>query len=268
MKLTLVHYLQSHLKNNNMNYLLVIEDEKDIRESLKDILEMAGYQVSTASNGKVGFNKIIDEQPDLVLCDVNMPELDGFELLGAISQRLEDEIVPPFIFLTAKVETQDIRLGMSLGADDYIVKPFDHNELLKIIKLRLAKRKRLLRKGEKEDASSKFSDSFDKIALPSEEGLELIPFDNIVKCKADRAYCSFHLNNGKTILISKSMKEFEAILIKKGFIKIHKSSIINIKYADKYIRGKGGMLKMEDGTLVPVSVRKKESLMKILKSPN
>ena len=86
-----------------MEQLLIVEDDKNIRDTLKDILELSGYQVATANNGKEGYHAIIENRPDLVLCDVNMPELDGFELLGAINQRLKDEIIPPFLFLTAKV---------------------------------------------------------------------------------------------------------------------------------------------------------------------
>ncbi|MBL4703832.1 MAG: response regulator [Flavobacteriales bacterium] len=249
-----------------MEHILVIEDEVDIRESLQDILEMVGYRVTTAKNGKIGFDLIIDNQPDMVICDVNMPELDGFELLGAINQRLSSEVIPPFLFLTAKVEKQDIRYGMNLGADDYILKPFDHNELLSIIRLRLDKRNTLLKKGEPTKAISKEVGTFEKIALPSSDGLELVHFDSIIKCEADRAYCTFYIHNASKILVSKPMKEFESILINKGFMKIHKSTIININYVDKYIRGKGGMLLMSDGSHVSVSVRKKEELMNLFKS--
>ncbi|MBL4704870.1 MAG: response regulator [Flavobacteriales bacterium] len=247
-----------------MENLLIIEDEKDIRDSLQDILEMAGYNVEVAKDGKLGFDAILSSKPDLVICDVNMPELDGFELLGAINQRLHDQVIPPFIFLTAKVEKQDIRHGMSLGADDYILKPFEHNELLEIVRLRLSKRKMLLENGTPVGPVQGSADSLEKLAIPSDEGLELVPFENIIRCEADRAYCNFYLNSGKKILVSKSMKEFENILIKKGFIKIHKSTIINVKYVDKYIRGKGGMLQMSDGTVVAVAVRKKEELMKLI----
>ncbi len=124
-----------------MEQLLIVEDEQGIRETLQDILELAGYQVLTAKNGKEGYESIITNDPDLVLCDVNMPELDGFELLGAINQRLSNEIVPPFIFLTAKVEKQDIRQGMGLGADDYILKPYEYSDVLRTVRLRLDKRK-------------------------------------------------------------------------------------------------------------------------------
>lgn len=247
-----------------MEHILIVEDEVNIRESLQEIFELSGYEVSTASNGRTGYDSIIENRPDLVICDVNMPELDGFELLLAINQRLKDEVIPPFLFLTAKVEAKDIRQGMNLGADDYIFKPFDHSEVLKSVRMRLDKRSQLLQSGDTKSFSPKYS-SYDKLALPCDEGLMLVEFKDIIKCQADRAYCSFHLNNGQSILVSKSMKEFEAILIAKNFIKVHKSTIVNINYAKKYLRGKGGQLLMSDDSIVYVSVRKKEELMKLLK---
>lgn len=239
-----------------MEDLLIVEDDKNIRDTLKDLLELSGYRVSTANNGQEGFDAIISNPPDLVLCDVNMPKIDGFELLSVINQRLKDKVIPPFIFLTAKVEKQNIRYGMSLGADDYILKPFDNNELMKVIRLRLDKRKKLIKPKIK---------TFDKLALPCSDGLELVSFDNIVKCQADRAYCTFSLIDGRTLLISKPMKEFEKILTSRHFFKTHKSTIINIKCIKKYIRGKNGSLLLTDGSHVPVSAGNKELLMKILR---
>lgn len=251
-----------------MEKLLIVEDEQAIRETLKDILELSGYEVITAKNGKEGYDSILENRPDLVLCDVNMPELDGFELLGSINQRLRDDVVPPFIFLTARVETQSMRQGMGLGADDYILKPFDHIHVLEIVRMRLDKRKNLMKNNGDVSIATPNPDVglFNKLALPCEEGLMLVPFEDIIKCQADRAYCTFHLANGKTILVSSAMKEFEQILIANHFLKVHKSTIVNIKYAQKYVRGKGGQLIMSDGSVVYVAVRKKDELMKVLKS--
>lgn len=247
-----------------MELILIVEDDQGIRESLKEILELVSYNVIIAKDGKEGYLKIIEEKPDLVLCDVNMPELDGFELLEAVNQRYAHEIIPPFIFLTAKVEKQDIRKGMNLGAEDYILKPFEHTEVLKIIRLRLDRRKKLLESGNVSDnPTPAFASS--RLALPCDEGLELVPFDDILRCEADRAYCFFHLVDNRKIIVSKSMKEFEDILLKNNFLKVHRSTIVNIKHAKKVVRGKGGYLVMSDGSSVAVSVRKKDDLMKVLR---
>lgn len=247
-----------------MEHILIVEDDKNIRETLQDIFELSGYKVSTAINGKFGYDAIIENCPDIVVCDVDMPVLDGFELLLALNQRLKDTAVPPFLFLTAKVEPQFLRQGMNLGADDYIFKPFDHTDVLTSVRLRLDRRSKLLKSGGLE--AIKVNNSlFEKLALPCDEGLILVSFDEIIKCQADRAYCTFHLSNGKSILVSKSMKEFEQLLIANKFLKVHKSTIVNINYAKKYLRGKGGQLIMSDGSVVYVSVRRKEELMHVLR---
>jgi DNA-binding LytR/AlgR family response regulator len=249
-----------------MEKILIIEDQQDIREILHEILDMSGYAVTEAVNGKEGYDAILVNKPDLVICDIAMPKMDGFELLATITQKLKDDAVPPFIFLTAKVEKEDIRRGMNLGADDYIVKPFDHNELLDIVKLRLDKRKNILGNVESQSSSNEISESFDKIALPTSEGLDLVKYSDVMKCEADRSYCVFHLTTGAKVLVSRPMKDFETTLLAKGFLKIHKSVIINVNHVNQYIKGKGGLVRMSDGSVVSVSVRKKEELMKIIKT--
>jgi len=246
-----------------MNRIVVVEDEVNIRETLQEILEISGYEVFTAENGKLGYHLILEKKPDLVLCDVNMPELDGFAMLEAINQKMQDEVMPAFLFLTAKVETTEIRHGMNLGADDYILKPFDTVEILKIIRLRLNKRKNILN-ARQENQSTISKQSFNKLTIPTEEGLELIPYKEIIQCKAERAYCTFYLNGGKKLLVSKPMKEFEENLLQNGFFRVHKSTIVNIEFAIKYVRGKGGYLVLSDGSNAVVSTRKKDELLKLL----
>lgn len=246
-----------------MEHLLIVEDDLNIRESLTDLLEISGFKVSCANNGKQGFEMIVESCPDLVLCDVNMPEMDGFELLGAVNQNFKDKLVPVFLFLTAKVGKEDIRHGLDLGADDYILKPFDHQEILQIIRMRLDKRKKLLSTGVFKPQIK--TSLFNKIALPSEDGMVLIPFEDVIKCQADRAYCNFYIRDGRVILVSKSMKEFEEILLAHDFLKVHKSTIVNINCITKYISGRGGFVKMSDESLVSVSVRRKEELMKVIR---
>jgi CRP-like cAMP-binding protein len=125
-----------------MKKILVIEDNTDVRENLAEILMLGGYDAVTAENGKIGVEKALQETPDLIICDVMMPELDGFGTLHLLS-RNQKTADTPFIFLTAKAEKEDFRRGMSLGADDYITKPFDDVALLQTIETRLAKSERL-----------------------------------------------------------------------------------------------------------------------------
>jgi len=122
-----------------MSKVLIIEDNDDIRENIIEILELAGYAVNAAANGKTGVELALKDVPDIILCDIMMPEMDGYGVLYLLSKRPETVAVP-FIFLTAKAEHLDRRKGMELGADDYLTKPFDDMELLSAIETRLKKR--------------------------------------------------------------------------------------------------------------------------------
>src|SRR5688572_25995499 len=112
-----------------MKKVPVIEDNEDIRENTAEILELSHYAVTTARNGKEGVAQAMLQKPDLILCDIMMPELDGYGVLHMIQKNPELQQTP-FIFLTAKTEQSEMRKGMSLGADDYIPKPFDPTDLL------------------------------------------------------------------------------------------------------------------------------------------
>src|SRR5215471_6635783 len=112
-----------------MKRILVIEDEPEMRRNLATVLRLENYQPVTAENGRVGVALAKKQPPDLILCDVMMPELDGYGVLQSLRQDLE--LAPiPFIFLTAKGEKDDLRSGMNLGADDYLTKPVAKAELL------------------------------------------------------------------------------------------------------------------------------------------
>ena len=128
-----------------MKKILIIEDNPEVRENLEEILDLSGYDTETAENGMVGVQKALAAPPDLILCDIMMPELDGFGTLNILSKRPATADVP-FIFLTAKSEKEDFRRGMNLGADDYITKPFYKDELLQVIESRLKKSERLKEK--------------------------------------------------------------------------------------------------------------------------
>src|SRR4051812_20977154 len=105
-----------------MKKILLIEDNAGIRENTSEILSLANYSVITAENGKVGVELAQRERPDLIICDIMMPELDGYGVLHILGKK-DDTASIPFIFLTAKTEKTDIRKGMNLGADDYLTKP-------------------------------------------------------------------------------------------------------------------------------------------------
>ncbi|MEO6149978.1 MAG: response regulator [Mucilaginibacter sp.] len=148
-----------------MKTILIIEDNDDIRESTAEVLELSGFKVLQAANGKIGVEQAVQHKPDLVLCDVMMPELDGYGVLYMLSKHADTATIP-FIFLTAKVERTDFRKGMEMGADDYLTKPFDDMELLNAIETRLNKKKKL------EEYYSQSLASLEKLASGNGKGLE------------------------------------------------------------------------------------------------
>lgn len=121
-----------------MKRILLIEDDIALRENTAELLELSGYMVFTAPNGKIGIEKAKNEKPNVIVCDIMMPEIDGYGVLEAVALDESTKHIP-FIFLSAKTEHKEIRRGMDLGADDYLTKPFDEEELLSAIESRLAK---------------------------------------------------------------------------------------------------------------------------------
>ncbi|WP_310096262.1 response regulator [Mucilaginibacter pocheonensis] len=143
--------------------VLIIEDNNDIRENVVEILELAGYEAREAKNGKAGVELALSYLPDIILCDIMMPELDGYGVLYMLNKN-PDTAAVPFIFLTAKAERVDLRKGMEMGADDYLTKPFDDMELLNAIETRLKK---------KEQQKDFYSKSLDRLntLIGKNEGL-------------------------------------------------------------------------------------------------
>ena len=138
-----------------MSKILVIEDQPQMRRNLVTILELEGYEVIAAENGQAGLDLARTAKPDVILCDVMMPELDGHTVLQTLRSE-RDTATVPFLFLTAKGDKLDLRAGMNLGADDYLVKPVSREDLLAAVHVRLKRR----RAHEAEVSSAKSIGSF------------------------------------------------------------------------------------------------------------
>jgi len=139
-----------------MKRILLIEDDTILRENTAELLELSNFKVRTASNGKLGVIAAKAYLPHVILCDIMMPELDGYGVLDVLSKDEKTNCIP-FIFLSAKTEHEDIRKGMELGADDYLTKPFKESELIGAIKSRLAKIAILKDDGDKNSISDTLS---------------------------------------------------------------------------------------------------------------
>jgi len=143
-----------------MKKVLLIEDDTVLRENTAELLELSDYEVLTAANGKIGLDLAKETKPDIIICDIMMPVLDGYGVLEGLSKHHDTKFIP-FIFLSAKTERQDVRKGMDLGADDYITKPFSEDEIISAIESRIAKAAIL--KDERESSQNNSANTEDEL---------------------------------------------------------------------------------------------------------
>lgn len=193
--------------------ILLIEDNPDVRENTSEILMLAGYNVVTAENGRIGVEKARQTNPDLIICDIMMPELEGYGVLHMLSKDTKTSTVP-FIFLTAKTEKSDIRKGMNMGADDYITKPFDETELLEAVEMRLKKNQ--VFKTEFERTTKGLDDFLQKVGgieelhdLPKNRKIRHYSRKDTIFYDTDTPYGLFFVNEGKvkTVIADEYGKE-------------------------------------------------------------
>ena len=214
--------------------VLIIEDDSSLKMGLRDLLEANGYSVTTADNGKDGISLVLQNKPDIIICDILMPALDGYEVKKELEKKKETSQIP-FIFLTAKADLKDLRSGMQLGADDYIVKPFDSFDLLNSIQIRLQKN-RIPKNASKTSSIEKASDvnnrltEHDHIFITSEGAPKLILIADI-KCIYSNGNNSIIVMNGSlNFPIRRTLTKWEKLLPGNTFKRIHKSTIINLKF--------------------------------------
>ena len=190
-------------------HVLLIEDDKIVRENTAEILEFADYRVTTASDGKIGIKKALHEIPDIIVCDIMMPNLDGYGVYQILSKNKVLNRIP-FIFLSAKTNHTEIRKGMNLGAEDYITKPFEESELLSAIATRLKK-------------ASLYKKSLKKNLKSIEKQVRALKFNNIDELinklckrqihtyqKGDSLYCEGNRSNHLFLVKNGSVKTFKS----------------------------------------------------------
>ncbi len=203
--------------------IVLIEDNTEVRENIAEILELDGYEVHAANNGKEGVRLVREQNPDLVICDIMMPELDGYGVLHMLNCDPKTSHIP-FIFLTAKSEREDFRKGMNLGADDYITKPFEELQLLDAVQMRLLKRRQFQQQEisrDSEGISSFISEARATGALQhlsEERELRRLKRKEIVYREGDRPRYLYLLQTGKVKVfrMSEDGKEYITDLFKPG----------------------------------------------------
>ena len=245
---------------------IIIDDEVDALEALKYEVEHYCQQVEVIkvfSDPKEALNYLNSNKIDLVFLDIEMPGLNGFELLEKI-QNISFDV----IFITAY--DQFAVKAFEFNATDYILKPVQKEKLIYAVE------KVINKKTESFDKSSlaalvtniysQTSAQSKNIALPTSEGYSFVSIDDIIYVKAESNYCWVFIKNGDKFLLSKTLKSLEMMLTGNQFVRVHQSFVINLDYAEKYVKGQGGYLIMKNSEQIPVSRARREVLIEILKS--
>ena len=209
-----LNHFEFPLTRKPMKKILLIEDDKDVRDNTAELLEMASYIVATAADGLIGIQKAKEFRPDVIICDIMMPKLDGYEVLNLLGQD-STTAGTPFIFLTAKTDRADMRQGMNLGADDYLTKPFEEKELLDAISIRLKKIEFLKKEITRNltgltDFLEEASEYLDMESLARDHDLKKVEKKEIVFWEGDYAHSLYFIASGtvKTYKSTEGGKEF------------------------------------------------------------
>jgi len=210
--------------------ILLIEDEKDIRENIKYLLEEENYKVTAVTSGEEGLERYHQMHPDIILCDIMLPGIDGYEVLKTINS-LEKHLPVPFIFVSAKTGYRNLRQGMELGADDYIFKPFNAQELVKSVKRCLKKYESLKLPGES-DLIIK-NDNKENIFVRYRGRMIPLPIMKIIYISIQGQYSKIFMEGKKQYTLKRALKKWESLLPSNLFIRIHRSTLVNISQINK-----------------------------------
>jgi two-component system LytT family response regulator len=242
---------------------IIVDDEQRSRDALNGLIERycpEVFIIAQANGCQDGIEKAQKFNPDLVFLDIQMPDGSGFNFLEAF-EKFNFEV----IFTTA--HDQYAIKAIRYSALDYLLKPIDPDELKAAIR-------KFMQKQDKGQINNNIkvllenlknpSNESKKIILSTSEGMHIVSTDDIIRCESDDYYTKFFFLNATSILISKTLKQNEAILSDFNFIRPHKSHLVNIKYIKSYLKVDGGYILMTDGSKIPVSRRKRESIVEIL----
>jgi len=236
---------------------VIIDDEQESRNTINNILTHYCDYVSIVGQAEgvsKGKELIMLKQPDLVFLDIQMADGTGFDLLEQLP-KVEFRV----IFVTAY--NQYALKAIKYSALDYILKPIDPQQLIDAVnKFRMIESNFHV-VAEQIKTLFGYKSGFEKIALPTSEGLRFVKVEDIIRCESDNNYTNFFLKTREKILVTKTLKDYEETLSDSNFIRIHQSHLINLTYVERYIKGEGGSVIMSDGSEVEVSRRRKEAFL-------
>ena len=243
---------------------ILVDDEPDGIRTLKKMLEThcPNVQVeATCSNATAAKQELESIRPDVVFLDIQMPGKSGLDLLTEMPEK-DFEV----IFVTAHNEY--MLQALQYSAADYLLKPVDEDRLVEAVQrveTRMQAEKKEWTETLMHNLNKAGSPSEMRLCLPTLKGFIVVKLDDIIYCEAERSYTIFHLDGKRTVMVSKSLIEYDNLLQDTQFIRIHKSFLINLHHVKEYQRGEGGMVIMTDNAEIEVSRRKKEFFMNRMK---
>lgn len=240
---------------------IIIDDIEQARITLKKDLQVYTPDVDIIgeANGVVEGAKLLKQvKPDILFLDIQMQDGSGFDLLDILK-----EINFKIIFITAS-DAHAIK-AFRYAAIDYLLKPVDPDELISALK---KYREHSLNENEKyqllNDTLKNTHKPHERLALHTMDKIHIVNIHDIIRCESNINYTEFHFCNGKKLLVTKTLKEFEDLLSDQGFYRVHQSNLVNTKYIKEFVKTDGGYLIMTDGCNVPVSTRKRPEVVKML----
>lgn len=240
---------------------IIVDDEPYCCETITTLLEdNRDVEIAAVCNNAAdALDAIQKYSPDIVFLDVEMPRMNGFEMLEQLPS-VDFEII-----FTTSYDQYALK-AIRFSAIDYLLKPVDSDELQKAIK-------KIIQRSQKPIAQQleilmqkihQPTTPINKIAMPTMEGLQMIPVDSIISCESDSNYTILHLKGNKKIIVSRTLKEIEELLEEHSFARVHRCYLANLNEVEKYVKGEGGYLVMSDGSNIDVARNKKEVLLKKL----
>lgn len=240
---------------------IIIDDIEQARITLKKDLEVYAPEVNVIgeANGVVEGAKLLKSTlPDILFLDIQMQDGSGFDLLDILK-----EIPFKIIFITAS-DAHAIK-AFRYAAIDYLLKPVDPDELTAAIK---KFKEQKLNENEKyqllNDSLKNHQRTHERLALHTQDKIHIVSINDILRCESNVNYTEFYFINGKKLLVTKTLKDFEDLLNDQGFYRVHQSHLVNTKFIKEFVKTDGGYLIMTDGSNVPVSTRKRPEVMKML----
>lgn len=239
---------------------IIVEDEYRLREALSILLEMVApeaVQIVGYAEREEEAVKLIDRlKPDLVFMDIMLKEGTGFDVLNQVTHKAFH-----LIFTTA-YEEHAIR-AFKFSAIDYLLKPIDAEELKMALERTTDLQGRLLADKQWSELNTNLEKTPKRLVLPTQEAMHVVKIEQIVRCETSGSYTTFYLTEGKKIIVSKPLKNYEDILLPPEFFRVHQSHLINVNYITSYSRE--GLVQMEDNTSIPISRGNKEAFFRLMK---